>query len=80
MNLDQIGGRVLATVLRELDLEVGELDLSDSRDSVEFWDSLGHLRVCLAIEVEFGTRIPMDVVPSLDSIPAIIEFLSSRIG
>lgn len=80
MNPDLISERVLATVRQELDLEPSELNLADSRDSVEFWDSLGHLRVCLAIEAEFDIGIPMDVVASLDSISAIVAFLLSELN
>lgn len=79
MNRDLIGERVLTTVSRELDLEVSEVGLDGSRASIEFWDSLGHLRICLAVEAEFGTRIPMDIVETLDSVHAIVEFLVSSI-
>lgn len=40
------------------------------------WDSLAHLRLCLAIEQHFGVAIPMDRVGDLDSVAKIGEFLA----
>ena len=77
MNERALVDRVLSTIRGELDLDADDIDVSSSRDSVEFWDSLGHLRVCLALESEFDIKIPMDKVNSLGSVSSIVDFLQS---
>jgi acyl carrier protein len=69
---------VLGVLRQELDLDEGELSVSSSAEDVEFWDSLGHLRVCMALESRFGVQIPLDVVETLTSVGAILEFLDAE--
>jgi len=68
---------VVELLERELDLDPGDVQGSSSSDDVEYWDSLGHLRVCMAIEAAFNVKIPMDAVPKLGSVPAILAFLAA---
>ena len=44
---------------------------------VEFWDSLGHLRVCMALEERYGIEIPMEDIAELQSVPAIVTYLAA---
>jgi acyl carrier protein len=63
---------------RELDLDEGEIGPHSTMDDVAGWDSLGHLRVCMAMEARYGMRIPMERVPELRSVPAIVELVAGR--
>ena len=42
------------------------------------WTSLRHLQFMSAIEQEFGVRLTMDEMLSLQSLPDIVVFLRSR--
>lgn len=68
---------VLAVITTELDLDEGELTADSTIDDVENWDSLGHLRVCMALEQRFGVKIPMEEIADLRSVPAIVSKLSA---
>lgn len=70
-------GDVLRLLSRELDLDDGDIDEASTMVDVENWDSLGHLRLCMAIEAEFGVSVPLDKVSDLTSVGAIISFLAS---
>jgi acyl carrier protein len=48
-----------------------------SMDDVENWDSLAHLRVCMALEDQFGISIPLETVGELTSVEAIVAFLEA---
>jgi acyl carrier protein len=39
------------------------------------WDSLGQLRVCMAIEEKYNVKIDIDLMPDLNSVKNIITFL-----
>lgn len=67
--------RVKALLAKELDLEEGDVSDETSRDSCEFWDSLGHLRVCMAFEEEFGVRIPTTSIPEIHSVRDLLELV-----
>jgi acyl carrier protein len=69
---------VLDVLSSELDLDDGDITVESAMGDVDNWDSLGHLRVCMALELRFGIRIPMDTVGSLGSVPAILEYLKQE--
>lgn len=66
---------VLAGVLEVRPEEIGS-DMA--ADDVAGWDSLRQLEVMLALELEYGVRIPADAMLELQSVPAIEEFLTEH--
>jgi acyl carrier protein len=70
--------RVVALVARELGVPEDEISVTSSSEDVERWDSLGHLQICMAIEAEFGVAVELDLVPDLDSVPAIVALVADR--
>ena len=64
--------QLIATVL-ELPLELVAEDAESM--AIKEWDSLNHLRICMAIEDRFETSIPMEEMLTLDSVPNIVLFL-----
>jgi len=46
------------------------------QETIEKWDSLGHLNLCMALEREFGVKIPMGKMPKLTTLEEIEACLS----
>lgn len=44
------------------------INTDDSSETLEAWDSLGHLDVILAVEQEFGVHFLTDEIPQMTSI------------
>jgi acyl carrier protein len=42
------------------------------------WDSLSHIELMLALEMEYGVQIPSDVLPELLSLDAIEAYLREQ--
>lgn len=49
-----------------------------SIETVPGWDSLHHLELMLALEIEFGVRISTDTMMELLTLPAIEEFVTQE--
>jgi acyl carrier protein len=49
-----------------------------SPDSLAGWDSLHHLELMLAIEMEFGVQISSEAMPELLSVMAIEDYLRQQ--
>lgn len=45
--------------------------------AVPGWDSLGHMRLILELENEFGVTFPTYTLAELTSVPAIVDALDS---
>ncbi len=42
------------------------------------WDSLGHIRVMLALQSELGVKLNEETIQSLSSIPRIVQHLNAQ--
>ena len=71
--------RLIEIVTRELDLDPDEVDPLSTADSVVGWDSLGLLRICMAVESAFSVSIPMARVSEMSSLAAIDAFLAETL-
>ena len=47
---------VIAAIAQGLDLEVGEVNLESTSETIEDWDSLGHLAVLSALDDATGGK------------------------
>ena len=50
----------------------------EHRDGSTDWDSLHHIELMLAIEMEFGVQISSEAMPALLSVDAIEEYLREQ--
>jgi acyl carrier protein len=65
----------VATALR---VKASTLSATTTSDDVPEWDSLGHLRVCLALEERFGVTIDMERMPDLTSVASMVAYLDAH--
>jgi len=62
---------LLTTVAAALDVPAERVVEGTSADTLDEWDSLGHLQVILAVEKQFGVRFRTDELADLASIDAL---------
>jgi len=72
------------TKLVELVAEIFFLDEDEVKpeltpDDVDLWDSLNHLRLITAIEVEFDVTFSMSDIQSIDSISKLNELVEQYV-
>lgn len=70
MNIEQT---LINTVADFFNKPIGEINLSTSKDSIEEWDSLEHLKLILEVESKFGIKFSLEVIPNITSVNAIKE-------
>jgi acyl carrier protein len=64
-------------VARALDLPPSSLDAQSSTENVTEWDSLGHLRICMAFQERFGVEMDIDTIASCTSVLALAKLVPS---
>jgi acyl carrier protein len=67
---------VIPVVASALGVERSALTEATRSGDLPAWDSLGHLRMCLALEERYGVIIDMETMATLTSIPRIVEFIN----
>lgn len=69
----------LEAVFREVfDDEALQIGPGIDRESLEAWDSLGHIRLISALEEVFGVTFTIDEIEGMVSAPQILAALSSK--
>jgi len=62
-----------------LGLEVGSVNVNDTMDTIEKWDSIGFLSILSALEQRFGNKVAsIDSLASVKSVREIIDVLKER--
>jgi acyl carrier protein len=68
-------GAVEEVVSRVFGVDPGSLDDGSSPETVEGWDSMGHLNLVAALEQEFGVSIDIGDVMEMVTVKKIHEIL-----
>ena len=63
-----------------LDLEDLILDGKTSANDLEEWDSLAHINIIIAIELEFKTKFALGEIQELKNVEDMIELIKSKIS
>jgi acyl carrier protein len=73
MKLDPYLQKVIAGFFNK---ELKEIMPDSSKDNIEEWDSLEHIKLILEIEEQFGVKFTLDVIPNMTSVKALQEELN----
>lgn len=71
----EIDLRLIKIVAKHFNIPVEAVNTETSKDNVEDWDSLEHIKLILEIEDEFKMKFPLEKIPFITSIQAIKEEL-----
>lgn len=68
-----IADKVRSTMSKVFGLDEASISDSSSQDSIEKWDSLGHMNLVVALEEEFGVQLTDDQVIELLNFKLIVQ-------
>ena len=58
-------------------VDLAEVTVDSSPETIESWDSINHLNLVLSLEQEFGLSIDPNRIPELDSVRAIVDAVAA---
>lgn len=70
--------RLTAIIAQELELAPAEVPEDASAETLQAWDSLGHMKLVMAIEQELGVRFATAEIPELTSVPKLVAALEKK--
>ena len=79
MNKQDIAHGVSDLIADVLQLRNSEQSLDGHRNEISEWDSLGHLRIFMAIENKYDVKVPLEDIFSVNSRDDIVEILSKAL-
>lgn len=72
--------RVRQAVADVFDVSIAEVGPDSSPESIEAWDSMGHLNLVLALEQTLGVSFSPEEIGKLVSVRAIVEAVKAKGG
>lgn len=70
--------RIRKIIANELDVPVETVASDSSADTFAAWDSLGHMKIILAIEEQFAIRFVTAEIAELNSIDKLVAALGKK--
>lgn len=67
--------RVLKTFAAVFQKQDGEIKITDTKESIDKWDSISHLHLIMSLEDEFVIRLNTEDVVEIDSVKKCIEII-----
>jgi acyl carrier protein len=74
----KINPRLQTIVAKHFNKAASKIKLDTSKDNLEDWDSLEHIKLILDIEDEFKIKFQLDVIPQMISVKSIQEELEKK--
>ena len=62
-----------------LEVDIDDINENSSPDNIEKWDSLSHVKLVMAIEVEFNVKLTPDDMMDMLSVKLIKMILAERL-
>jgi len=73
----EIENRVIKTFSNVFNIDKNTIELTDTKENIEAWDSIGLLQLIMNIEFEFGIKLNTEDVVKMDSVQKCIEIVST---
>ncbi|SES69660.1 acyl carrier protein [Nitrosomonas marina] len=54
--------------------------INTTRDDIEEWDSLSHIRLLTAIEANFGVQFDLDEIGNMIDVSTIVDLLHAKLA
>ena len=66
---------IMASVFKR---DLSQIDEDASPDTIDTWDSLGHMKLIVALEEEFGVSFTDDEIPEMLNYQLVLATLKSK--
>ena len=80
MNRDDVTHGITELIVEVLDLPSNGNNLDTQCEDISGWDSLGHLRIFMAVENRYGIKIPPDDMFAAKSRDDIVDIVFNRLS
>lgn len=80
MEAPAIASNIREVIAGVFSLAVDEVGVDSSIDTIEAWDSMGHVNLMMALEEQFGIKLDVDDAIEMTSMPDICKILEKYLG
>lgn len=75
----KIEERVIDIIASAFNVDKNGIKITDTKEDIESWDSIGHLQLIMGLEANFGIKINTEDIVNIDSVGKCIEIVTNQI-
>ena len=75
---DELERKIKDVMKAVFEISVDKIDEESSIDNIDLWDSMGHIKLILSIEKDFGMQFNVDDVVEMTSYKRIREIIQDK--
>jgi len=72
--------KIFEQISKVMEVEVNDISLDSTPDTLANWDSMRHMNLILAFEMEFSVEIPPEKIVEMLSVQLIIDTVSELVA
>ncbi len=70
--------KLIEIVATLLETDASSIDNNSSPETIEHWDSMNHLNICVAVEQEFGIQLQTDEMATIQNVGDLVTMLNRK--
>jgi len=78
MKKDQIESALIELITDIFDDDSQIFTINTTKESVEAWNSLGHIRLLTTVEEEFSVKFDLEEIEIINSVKHILELIQKK--
>ena len=75
---DELEQKIKDSMKTVFEISAGEINEESSIDNMDLWDSMGHIKLILSIEKDFGMQFNVDEVVEMTNYKRIREIIQDK--
>ena len=75
---DELEQKIKDVMKAVFEISVGEIDEESSIDNIDLWDSMGHMKLLVALEQDFGIKFDIDELIEMVDYSKIKEIIEDK--
>ena len=75
---DELEQKIKDVMGAVFEISVDKIDAESSIDNIDLWDSMGHIKLILSIEKDFGMQFNVDEVVEMTNYKRIREIIQDK--
>jgi len=78
--MEETEKRVIKVFTTSFNVDENKIQLTDTKNDIEAWDSIGHLHLIMNLETEFNIKMDTEDVVKIDSVEKCVDIVNKLLS
>lgn len=78
--MEETEKKVIKVFTTSFNVDENKIQLTDTKNDIEAWDSIGHLHLIMNLETEFNIKMDTEDVVKIDSVEKCVDIVNKLLS